>query len=54
MLNSFCRFDNAASLKMCFVIVSLLQNGVLHVFCYVSNCMEIVSSSKSALKYVVF
>lgn len=56
VLSYFCKFDNAASLKMCFVIVSLLQNEVLHVFSYVSNCMEVISSSKtkSALNYVLF
>lgn len=47
MLNYFSRFDNAASLKMCFVIVSLLQNEILHVFCYVNYCMEVISSSKT-------
>lgn len=47
MLKYFCRFDNAASLEMCFVIVSVLQNEVLYVFCFVSYCMEVISSSKT-------
>lgn len=51
MLNYFRRFDNTPFFKMCFVIVWLLQDEILHVFCYISNFLAVISSKikKSAL-----